>query len=472
MFLAQNRLACALDQEDHFRDFIHIDSKKAPSYKKAMAETKKNPNPGPSKRSGAGKRAAAITIKRLEALQEISFLLNSTLELREVLERALTSTEKLLSAEASSIFLLDPVTEELLFYALTGVKKSLLEGQRIPKGRGVAGWVVENRQLLLVPDASKDPRFFSRVDEESGFLTHNLVCIPLITKNRALGALEVVNLKDDGHFSQEDIPFLTTLGNHLATALDNALLYKELAEAHESLKTLDQTKSHFISLASHELRTPLALIQSFHELLKSEMIGPLQPQQKEALDAMEKSLRWLNRIVADATNVAYLDREEKPLSLESFDLAVLVRETIAQLAPLFDRRRQESSTEGADGEVIVRGDSDQLRHVLQNLLLNAIRFTPDEGRIKITLEAKEFEVRVGVSDNGIGIFQEEQGRIFEKFAHAQKATTHSSGTIEFRTAGLGLGLAIAKRIVEMHQGRIWVESQVGQGSTFHFTLPR
>lgn len=425
-----------------------------------------------SKRRGKGERDAALTIKRLEALQEISALLNATLELREVLERALTSTERLLGAEASSIFLRDPVTGELVFYALTGAKKSLLEGHRVPEGRGIAGWVVENRQPVLVPDTSKDARFFSRVDEESGFSTRNLLCVPLITKDRVLGVLEVVNLKDTSHFSEEDIPFLTTLGNHLATALDKALLYQELSEAHESLKTLDQMKSHFIAVASHELRTPLALILSFHELLTSEMIGSLQPKQKEALERMENSLRWLNRIVADATNVAYLEREEAPLNLESVELVAMIRETVAQLAPLFELRQQKYSTEGVEGEIVVRGDSGQLRHVLQNLLLNAIRFTPDERNIKVTMESKEFEVRVAVCDNGIGIPQEEQGKIFEKFAHAQEIASHSSGTIEFTSSGLGLGLAIAKRIVQMHRGRIWVESQVGKGSTFYFTLPR
>src|SRR3989304_6685305 len=155
----------------------------------------------------------ALGIKRFQALQEISVLLNSTLDTREV-----------------------------------------LEGVRIPRGQGVVGWVVENRQPLFVPDASKDPRFFSTVDKKFGFQTRTLMCVPLITKGRVLGALEVVNCKDGGHFSEEDIPFLETLGNHVATALDNALLYRELSEPPSAIKTLDEIKSHVINVVSQELR--------------------------------------------------------------------------------------------------------------------------------------------------------------------------------------------------------------------------
>lgn len=413
-----------------------------------------------------------LGIKRLEALQKISVLLNSTLDMREVLQRALESAERLLRAEASSVFLRDPVTEQLVFYAITGEKKSVLEGLRIPKGQGIVGWVVENRRPLLVPDTRKDPRFFSRIDQEFGFQTRTLICVPLISKGRVLGALEVLNSKDRGHFSNEDIPFLETLGNHLATALDNAFLYRELSQANEAFKRLDEMKSHFIDVVSHELRTPVALIQSFHELLKNEMLGPLLPKQREAMQKMESGVRWLNRIVTGATNVAQLNRGQAQFDLQTFDLATLIRETVAEINPLFEQRRQKLSTEGTTEEVKVRADPDQIRQVLHNLLLNAIRFTPDEGDIKVILEEKEFEVRVAVREDGIGIPNDDYERIFEQFLHAQKSAVHSSGTIEFKSAGLGLGLAIAKRIIEMHRGRIWVESQVGKGSTFYFTLPR
>ncbi len=417
-------------------------------------------------------KSPALGIKRLQALQEISVLLNSTLDTREVLERALESTVELLRAEASSVFLRDPVTEDLVFYAITGEKKSFLEGFRVPKGQGIVGWVVENRRPQLVPDASKDPRFFSIVDKKIGFQTRTLLCVPLITKDRVLGALEVVNCKDGGHFSDEDIPFLETLGNHVATALDNALLYRELSQAHETLKTLDQIKSHVINVVSHELRTPTSLIQSFHELLKSGLLGALQPKQHEALERMEAGLRWLNRIITNVTNVALLDRQQAQFQVQSFDLAAMIRETVAEMTPLFDQRHQTYSTNGTENEVKVDGDPNQIRHVLHNLLLNAIRFTPDEGHIQAALESFESEVRVAISENGIGIPKEEFNRIFDQFFHAQRSTSHSSGTIEFKSSGLGLGLAIAKRIIEMHRGRIWVESEVGKGSTFYFTLPK
>lgn len=417
-------------------------------------------------------KSSALGIKRLQALQEISVLLNSTLDTREVLEHALESAAGLLRAEASSVFLRDPVTEELVFYAITGEKKFVLEGLRVPRGQGIVGWVVENRRPLLVPDASKDPRFFSTIDKKFGFQTRTLICVPLITKERVLGALEVLNCRDGGQFSQEDIPFLETLGNHVATALDNALLYRELSQAHEALKTLDEIKSHVINVVSHELRTPTALIQSFHELLKSGTLGALQAKQLEAVERMEAGVKWLNRIITNVTNVALLDQRQAQFHVKSFDLAGVIRETVAEMAPLFEQRRQKYSTEGTDKAVRVDGDPDQIRHVLHNLLLNAIRFTPDDGSIRAILESFESEVRVAVSENGIGVPKEDFNRIFDQFSHSQKVSSHSSGTIEFKSSGLGLGLAIAKRIIEMHRGRIWVESEVGKGSSFYFTLPR
>lgn len=417
-------------------------------------------------------KSSALGIKRLQALQEISVLLNSTLDTREVLEHALESAAEFLRAEASSVFLRDPVTEELVFYAITGEKKAVLEGFRVPKGQGVVGWVVENQKPLLVPDAAKDPRFFSKVDKTVGFHTRTLLCVPLITKGRVLGALEVVNCKDGSQFSEEEIPFLETLGNHVATALDNALLYRELSEAHETLKGLDQIKSHVINVVSHELRTPTSLIQSFHELLKGAMLGPLEPKQREALERIEVGIRWLNRIITNVTNVALLDHQQARLNVQRFDLAAMIRHIVAEVAPFFEQRHQRYSIEGTENEVMVDGDPDQIRHVLHNLLLNAIRFTPDEGNIRVKLESLESEVQVAVAENGIGIPKEEFNRIFDQFLHAQKITGHSSGTIEFKSSGLGLGLAIAKSIIEKHRGRIWVESEVGKGSTFYFTLPK
>ncbi len=416
-------------------------------------------------------KSSALGIKRLQALQEISVLLNSTLDTREILEHALESAAELLRAEASSVFLRDPVTEDLVFYAITGEKKAVLEGFRVPKGQGIVGWVVKNRKPLLVPDANKDPRFFSTVDKKSGFHTRTLLCVPLISKGSVLGALEVVNCKDGGQFSEADISFLETLGNHVATALDNALLYRKLSEAHETLKTLDEIKSHVINVVSHELRTPTSLIQSFHELLKGKMLGGLEPKQLEALERMEAGVKWLNRIIANVTNVALLDQRQAQLHLQSFDLAAMIRDTIAEMAPLFQQRHQKYPTEKTASQVMIEADPDQIRHVLHNLLLNAIRFTPDEGEIRVTLESFDSEVRVAVSENGIGIPEKEFNKIFDQFLHAQRSTSHSSGTIEFMSSGLGLGLAIAKRIIEMHRGRIWVESEVGKGSTFYFTLP-
>ncbi len=225
-------------------------------------------------------------------------------------------------------------------------------------------------------------------------------------------------------------------------------------------------------MTSHELRTPVTVVQAIYELLRTEVLGPLNTKQKEVLERIEANMAWLSRIGTSATNIASLSRRQVPLNVREFNIATLIREVAVGMEPLFYQRHQRFSTAMPEKEVLARGDPEEISQVLRTLLSNAIRFTPDEGEIKVTLEASEFGVRVAVSDTGIGIPEEEFGRIFEEFYEVQSVTSHSSGTVEFKSGGLGLGLTIAKRIVKLHQGRLWVESEVNKGSTFYFTLLR
>ncbi|MBI2569567.1 MAG: GAF domain-containing sensor histidine kinase [Candidatus Schekmanbacteria bacterium] len=400
-------------------------------------------------------------------------LLNSSLEFRTVVEAALESTERLFSAQGSAVFLLDNESGSLSFFALTGAKKGVLKGFKIPSQLGIVGWVVEHGQPRFVPDTTEEPLLYRNVDERTGLVTRCLVCLPLITKGRMLGALEILNWPPGGLDWEKDRPFLETFANQIATALDNALLYEELSVAHESLRELDEMKSDFIAVASHELRTPATLIKSFHQVLASGQAGEVTATQRQILEKMAKGIAWLNRVVESVTSIASLDnRPDQNQPAMRLDLVKIAQRLVSELGLLFERRQQIVTLDFASSPMEVVGNETQIEQVLRNILINAIRFTRDGGRIGVTILPHEREVEVAVCDTGIGIPRQEQERIFERFYEVAPASQHTSGTVSFLSGGLGLGLAIARRIIELHGGRIWVDSEVGVGSTFSFTVPR
>jgi len=174
----------------------------------------------------------------------------------------------------------------------------------------------------------------------------------------------------------------------------------------------------------------------------------------------------------DLINMMMVDRKRLPVEAQRVDIAQLVEEVVRELGSLARRRKQELTYDvGEPRSADVLADSSYMKHVLHNLLMNAIRFTDDNGNISVRVRAVDDEVRVSVRDDGIGVPVEEQERIFDKLYSSQSALHHSSGTYEFRSGGLGLGLSIAHGIIEAHGGKLWVDSNEGQGSTFTFSLP-
>ena len=240
----------------------------------------------------------------------------------------------------------------------------------------------------------------------------------------------------------------------------------------ESLQEVARIKSEFINVASHELRTPISVIKGFSELFSTGGLGPVNREQIKALGAIDTSLHALTRIAEDATKMAQIQGERLVLTIEEHDVAVVLRRGVADALADARRRRVRVAIDVKPELPPIRMDGMRIEQAIGQLVRNAIRFTPDDGRIDISarLEARALVIRV--RDTGIGIPEEKRRDLFERsFMVRDSLHHHSSSTLEFKSSGLGLGLAIVRGILEAHGGTIAVDSEVDQGTTFTIRLP-
>ena len=396
----------------------------------------------------------------LERILRISQILTSTLQLEPLLQTITQAATELTDTEASSIMLVDKNTGELRFEAVSGSKRERVKRVTVPLEGSIAGWIAREGKPLLIPNVRQDPRFYSQVDETSDFETRSILGIPLQFKGEVIGVLEALNKTGDGIFTQDDMHTLSTLAAHAAIAIENARLLTEIQRAYEELSELDRLKSDFVAIASHELQTPLSVILGYASFLKKETTGVASEQ----VDAVLQSALRLRSLINDMINLRHIETGEAELELEQLSLNELVTAITAEFASLAEAKKQSVSIKLAPQPPIVEADQQKLHLALANLLSNAIKFTPKGGRIQVEVETKGYEVWVSVRDTGIGISSREQERIFDRFYQVEPSLTR-------RFEGMGLGLSIAKGMVDLHGGRIWAESVEGMGSSFTFALP-
>lgn len=258
----------------------------------------------------------------------------------------------------------------------------------------------------------------------------------------------------------EDVTELTRLKGEVKE------YYGKLEDAYAELKNADKEKSGFISTASHELRTPLTVIHSYLSMLNSGAFGKLTKKQKDKLDITLAQTRYMIDMVNELLDVSKMEAKRFTVSTRTISIPKVVHESVKKTEVLTDIRGHEVSVDLPSSLPKIRGDESRVSQALTNILTNAIKYTPDGGKIRIVVEDKGKHVQVSVSDTGVGIPKREQKRIFERF-YMSKVSSLKKGP-----GRMGLGLPITKGIVEAHGGKIWVESMVGKGSTFHFTLPK
>jgi len=272
--------------------------------------------------------------------------------------------------------------------------------------------------------------------------------------------LEAINKLDDGEFSQEDVDTLMALAAQAAVAIENARLILAERKAYERLGELDKLKSDFISIASHELRTPLSLILLYAAVLREE----LQEESRMQLDAVLRAATRLKHIMETMFNLRYLERGEMDLMPTRFDLRDEVQGVCADYETLAGTGGLSLSIDVPDEEMPIFADRENMRVILDNLVSNAVRFTPASGRVRVKLSRQDQYLQVSVVDTGVGIPSDDLERVFDRFYQVEDHLTRRQG-------GMGLGLAIVKGLVELHGGRVWAESAPGKGSRFVVLLP-
>jgi signal transduction histidine kinase len=384
---------------------------------------------------------------RLQMMLEVSRVLNSTLDLDTLLRMIIEVATQVTQTEAASILLLDEETGELHFEAATGVKRAEVKRTVVPLEGSIAGWIITHKQPLMVNNVHHDPRHYVQVDRATQFDTRSILGAPLHVKDQTIGVLEVLNKRDKSSFTEQDIETLETLAAQAAVAIANARLFAQ---------------SDQLADVIHELRTPMTSIVGYTQiLLKNEDLPP--STQKTYLETINREAVHLGKMVNDFLDLVRLESGRARLEREPVNMEHLAREVVMSLLP-----------QANDGDISIHlhadahlpsvpGDEERLKQVLMNLVSNAIKYNREGGRIDVSLNLFGDSLCTTVVDTGRGISAENLPRVFDKFYQEEGDET----TVK----GAGLGLSIARQIVEAHGGSIWAESKPGVGSNFSFTLP-
>jgi signal transduction histidine kinase len=397
---------------------------------------------------------------QLRRLVELSVILNSTLDLDALLGLITSTATELLDCEAASILLYDEKDQRLFFAAATGSDPVELAKIPVPLENSLAGTIFRTNQHIVLNNVEQDPRHFSLVSNQLHLTVKTLLGVPMPIKDRTVGVLEALN-KRVGVFDEHDASVLAVIAAHAAIAINNARLLRATRRALQKTQEADQLKRNFLALASHELRTPLGIIMGYSTLLKEDAKGEFSDSADRVLTAAAQ----MRSILDEMNNLAMLKSDEldlKPQRVAMEDVLTYACEGIKDIAAA---RKQSIAYDFAEEAYIVNVDIDKTAQAFGNILANAIRFSPEGTDITIGVARDGDQVIAWVQDQGIGIPADKLQKIFEEFYQIEPPNTRHYG-------GLGIGLTIAKGLIDAQGGKIWAESKgVGKGSTFKVFLP-
>lgn len=377
---------------------------------------------------------------------EISRDLASTLDLDTLLDDIVRAAADITHAEAASILLYDDMARQLYFQVATNIDEPTMRGLIVPLDNSIAGWIVTNRKSVRIDDAQKDMRHNSNVDQTLSHTTKSLLGIPLITKNKVVGVLEVLN-KKRGKFTDPDESMLSVLGAQAAVAIENARLFQQ---------------SDLIAEFVHELRTPLAsLSTATYLLLRPEMS---HEQRSQIVNNIHSETLRLNSLASSFLDLARLESGRVQFRKMRFSAADLLYECRDVMMSKAQETSIQIRVDVPNDMPLLEADRDKIKQVLLNLLSNAIKYNRPNGSIIVTGNFTEEELSMAIQDTGMGIPDESLPHLFEKFYRVREHEGKATGT--------GLGLSICKQIIQGHNGRIEVKSKMGIGTSFTVFLPR
>lgn len=387
----------------------------------------------------------ASLLERYRRLAEISRNLASTVDLNILLNRITEAATHVCASEAASILLYDENESQLYFESATNLEEPLMRGLIVPVEGSIAGWIVTNKQPIIIHDTQNDPRHFAQVGKATNVTTTSLLGVPLIAKGKVIGALEAIN-KRSGQFSLDDQEILMDLGAQAAVAIENARLFQQ---------------SDLIAEMVHELRTPLASLRTASHLLLRKDFN--QDQLDKVVGIIDTETTRLIDMTTSFLDLARLESGRIPFQSELFDPNQLLEESVSLMQDKARQKNLRLNLYVPNPLPEIKGDRDKVKQVVLNLVSNAINYNKPSGTITVSGQSQSGDLVIAVNDTGQGIRPAEIEHLFEKFYRSQ--------TTEKSVQGTGLGLAICKKIVEAHGGRIDVQSELGVGTTFSVHLP-
>ena len=432
---------------------------------------------------------------KLGTLNEMVDMATRIPSVKDLLGLVLERSMRVVRANIGSIMLLDAEVQTLRLVASRGLPEEVKPDTQIKVGEGIAGRIVEIGEPVLVENIETDPRFAKVSEMRYG--GGSFIGMPIRVGERIVGVLHLAKKGysaspgDQPPFNFTDLQFLTTLIGYAAYAVDNSRLLeaaqqsarrleevvedqrarvreladksKLLEEAKTEAETANRFKTQFLAVMSHELRTPLNSIIGFARVLLKRLDGDLTEQQEAHLRTLHASGMHLLHLIDSILDMASIESGKIDLHVQKVDLRALVDECLEAAEALARGKDLVIEADVPPGLSQLDADRMKVKQIVLNLVSNAIKFTI-AGRVLVTVRPEPDAMHVTVADTGIGIPADDLRQLFEPFHHRESPVARESG-------GTGLGLAISKRFVELHRGRIWVETTEGRGSTFHFTIP-
>jgi signal transduction histidine kinase/HAMP domain-containing protein len=404
-------------------------------------------------------RQHAYTLAQLNQLgQQLTASLNQH-QITAQLSHVLT---EVIAVQGVSVWLLDEEEEEeLVCWAACnqlGVEPDQSPvNMRVRADQGVVGWVMQHRESVIISDAASDDRFFSGVDEQTRFQTRSLLAVPLQVRGSVIGVLEMVN-KIVGPFDEDDLNLTEALAASVAVAIDNARLIGQLRQHTIGLERQNAELDAFAHTVAHDLKNPLSGLTAFSTMLESEGAGMTNEGILQDIRAISRNAQRMGNIIDELLLLASVRKQEQVES-KPLDMAPIVAEAQERLSSMIAQRQGKIAT--SDGWPIAVGYGPWVQEVWVNYISNALKYGGQPPRVELGATAQNGTVRFWVRDNGAGLTEEEQKNLFTEFTRLHQV----------RAEGYGLGLSIVRRIVEKLGGDVGVESEVGAGSVFYFTLP-
>jgi signal transduction histidine kinase/HAMP domain-containing protein len=406
----------------------------------------------------------ARTVEELKALGDVSQTVNSTLDLQTVLTRIVRHAVQISIADAGTIYEFDENEQVFIPRINFGVSDEFIQAMRESRqrvgDRTVLGQCAERKLPVQIPDLVDIPDYPLSYMKKTDFRA--LLAVPLLRKDRHIGGL-VIRRKSAGEFTESVVNLLQTFAEQSVIAIHNARLFHEIEDKGRELQAANKHKSEFLANMSHELRTPLNAILGYTELIIDNIYGDVTDKIKDVLERVEKNGQHLLNLINDVLDLSKIEAGRLYLSLNDYSIQDVIQTVFISVEALAGEKNLELKMKVSEGLKTGKGDEQRIAQVILNLVGNAIKFT-EQGKIEVNATVSNESFLISVSDTGPGLSETDQKKIFDEFQQADNSSTRAKG-------GTGLGLSISKKIVEMHGGRIWVDSILGKGSTFSFTLP-